>query len=153
MRKLKLFFACLLMAVFSIGQMWAAEELKVTLDFTNAASDWGIPTSLTMTTNSYTHGGYTISLYGGTVSKKGYKANNGYLLMGQSNASLTFPAFTWKTTRIVVSGHDGASTNVKQNIYVGNVRDVQTARLYRANTAFGRLAMCRGHIREGELFA
>ena len=31
MRKLKLFFACLLMAVLSIGQVWAAEQLAYTL--------------------------------------------------------------------------------------------------------------------------
>ena len=113
-------FLSLLMAVlFAVG-MFAAEELKATLDFTSAASDWGIPTSSTMAENSYTNGDYTIKLYGGTVSGKGYKANSGYLLFGQTNASLTLPAFSWKTTKIVVEGNSGASGSVIQNIFVGD---------------------------------
>lgn len=105
--------------LFAVG-MFAAEELKATLDFTSAASDWGIPTSLTMAENSYENGDYTIKLYGGTVSGKGYKANSGYLLFGQTNASLTLPAFSWKTTKIVVEGNSGASASVIQNIFVGD---------------------------------
>ena len=113
-------FLSLLMAVlFAVG-MFAAEELKATLDFTSAASDWGVPTSLTMAENSYENGDYTIKLYGGTVSGKGYKANSGYLLFGQTNASLTLPAFSWKTTKIVVEGNSAASASVIQNIFVGD---------------------------------
>ena len=40
MRKLKLFFACLLMAVLSIGQMWA-DEVVYTLDGTSTGGSSG----------------------------------------------------------------------------------------------------------------
>ena len=72
MKKLKLFFACLLMAVLSIGQVWAAEELKATLDFTD--SGWGIPTSGTNKSEaSFTRDGITIKLTAST----NYKQNSG----------------------------------------------------------------------------
>ena len=115
MRKLKLFFACLLMTVVSIGQVWGAEELKATLDFTNGG--WGIPTSGTNTSQaSFTKDGITIKLAAST----NYKQNSGYLILGKSNSTLELPAFTWKTTKILVTGTSGASASVKQNIFVGN---------------------------------
>ena len=71
MRKLTLFFACMLMAVLSIGQVWAAEELKATLDFTSQAN-WNIPTSGTNTASaSFTDGTYTIQL----AATTNYKLN------------------------------------------------------------------------------
>ena len=42
------------------------------------------------------------------------------MLFGQTNASLTLPAFSWKTTKIVVEGNSGASGSVIQNIFVGD---------------------------------
>lgn len=124
MKQFKQFFVFALISLFSVS-MWA-EELKATLDFTNAASDWGIPTTATIDADTYTHGDYTISLYGGTVSGKGYKANSGYLLLGQTNATLTLPAFSWTTTKIIVYGNSGASSAVGQNIFVGST-EVSTA--------------------------
>ena len=116
MKKLKLFFACLLMAVLSIGQVWAAEELKATLDFTSQAN-WNIPTSGTNTAAaSFTDGTYTIQL----AATTNYKLNSGYLILGKSGSSLTLPAFEWTTTKILVTGTSGASTSVKQNIFVGS---------------------------------
>lgn len=115
MKKLKLFFACLLMAVLSIGQMWAAEELKATLDFTSQ-TNWNIPTSGTNTESaSFTDGNYTIQLAAAT----NYKLNSGYLILGKSGSTLTLPAFTWNTTKIVVTGNAGASAAVVHNIFVG----------------------------------
>ncbi len=125
MKHLKQLFVFALISLFSVS-MWGAEELKATLDFTNAASDWGIPTTATIDADTYTHGDYTISLYGGTVSGKGYKANSGYLLLGQTNATLTLPAFSWTTTKIIVYGNSGASSAVGQNIFVGST-EVSTA--------------------------
>ena len=115
MRKLKLFLSLLMLMAFSLGNVWAAEELKATLDFTD--SGWGIPTSGTNTTEkSFTRGDFTIKLY----STTNYKQNSGYLILGKSGSTLTLPAFTWKTTRIEVVGHSGASGSVGQNIFVGN---------------------------------
>ena len=116
MRKLTLFFACMLMAVLSIGQVWAAEELKATLDFTSQAN-WNIPTSGTNTASaSFTDGTYTIQL----AATTNYKLNSGYLILGKSGSTLTLPAFSWNTTKILVTGASGASESVKQNIFVGS---------------------------------
>lgn len=93
----------------------AAEELKATLAF-DGTVEWGIPTSGTNTASaSFTDGTYTIQLAAAT----NYKQNDGYLILGKANSTLTLPAFTWKTTKIVVTGRSGASSSVKQNIYVG----------------------------------
>lgn len=93
----------------------AAEELKATLTF-DGTVEWGIPTSGTNTASaSFTADGYTIQL----ASTTNYKQNSGYLILGKAYSTLTLPAFTWKTTKIVVTGRSGASASVKQNIYVG----------------------------------
>ena len=94
---------------------WGADP-EVTLDFTNAGSDWKIPTSGTNNDRtSFTNGVYTIYLY----STTNYKANNGYLILGKANSYLEFPAFDFDVEKIEVLGHSGASTSVKQNVFVG----------------------------------
>ena len=97
--------------------MWGAAD--VTLDFTSN-TDWKFPTTKVAdgTENSYTNGGYTIKLGGGT-SGAGYGYNTGYLIMGKSGCYLTLPAFPSAVEKIVVTGRSGASGSVKQNIYVG----------------------------------
>lgn len=52
MRKLKLFFACLLMAVLSIGQMWAGEVVVYTLDGTTTATGSAYATASSVTQGS-----------------------------------------------------------------------------------------------------
>lgn len=104
-----------LTAILFAGSMMAAEELKATLTF-DGTVEWGIPTSGTNTASaSFTDGTYTIQL----AAANNYKQNDGYLILGKANSTLTLPAFTWKTTKIVVTGRSGASASVKQNIYVG----------------------------------
>ena len=98
------------------------EETTATLDFTS--NSWGLPegsTNKTTDSQNYTSGEYTITLAGGG-SGNGYYFNSTdkYLLMGKSGATLTLPAFDKAVTQIDVVGKSGASTNVKQNIYVGN---------------------------------
>lgn len=115
MKKLKLILSMLMLICFSVGNVWAAEELKATLDFTGQAS-WNIPTSGTNTTAaSFTDGTYTIELSATT----NYKLNSGYLILGKKDSYLALPAFSWKTTKILVTGASGASESVKQNIFVG----------------------------------
>jgi len=85
----------------------------VTLDFTS--NDWNIPTSNTMTTESYTDGTYSITL----SATYAYKFNSGYLLLGKSGSYLQLPAFGSPVEKIEVVGNNGASAQVKQTIYVG----------------------------------
>ena len=88
---------------------------EATFDFDGNA--WELPTSTTSTAGDYTDGTYTISLAG-----SGYYCLNGSaLLLGKTNATLTFPAFDKAVTQIDVVGTSGASAKVKQNIYVGDV--------------------------------
>ena len=108
-------FLSLFAAFFFAASMMAADELKATLTF-NGTVDWKIPTSGTNTASaSFTDGTYTIQLAAAT----NYKQNSGYLILGKANSTLTLPAFTWKTTKITVTGASGASESVKQNIFVG----------------------------------
>lgn len=96
-----------------------ANAQEVTFDFTT--NDWGIPTSKTSTATEYTANGYTIKLEGTTGNKEGYAyyTSGTYVLLGKKGATLTFPAFDFDVEKIEVVGRTGASTSVKQNIYVG----------------------------------
>lgn len=117
MKKFKLLLTMLMLMCFSVGQGWAADELKATLLF-DGTTDWGIPTSGTNTSAAqFSDGTYTITLAAAT----NYKQNSGYLILGKSGSTLTLPAFSWKTTKIAVTGSSSASASVKQNIFVGNV--------------------------------
>ena len=105
------------MAVLSIGQVWATEELKATLTL-DGSVNWGIPTSGSSNKGpaNYSDGTYTITL----AAAANYKQNNGYVILGKSGSSLTLPAFAWKTTKILVTGASNASESVKQNVFVGS---------------------------------
>lgn len=94
------------------------DEPEVTLDFTT--NSWNLPTSNTTTNGSYTNtAGYEITLgYGGVGN--GYKFSSGYLIMGQTNSTMTLPAFNFDVEKIVVTGREGASGSVQMNIYVGD---------------------------------
>ena len=92
-----------------------AQEPAVTLDFTDKTK-WDIPTDGTnKEESSFTDGAYSIKL----SSTNNYKMNNGYLILGKKNSYLELPAFDFDVVKIEVVGHSGASTAVKQNIYVG----------------------------------
>ena len=106
----------LLLCALIAGSTSSWADADVTLDFTAAGNDWGIPTSGTNTARtSFTNGDYTIYLYATT----NYKANNGYLILGKKDSYLELPAFDFDVEKIEVLGHSGASASVKQNIYVG----------------------------------
>ena len=86
---------------------WAAETADVTYDFTG--SDWSVSNG---------------TLSNGTVSFTGsgtdnFKMNSGYFMMGKSGAYIDFPKYESAVEKIVVTGRSGASTAVKQNIFVG----------------------------------
>ena len=88
----------------------------MTLDFTSQGN-WDIPTSGTNTElATFTDGTYSIKLYAAT----NYKLNNGYLNLGKKDSYLELPAFDFAVAKIKITGTSGASTGVKQNIYVGD---------------------------------
>ncbi len=80
---------------------------KVTYDFTG--SDWSV------SNGSLTNG--TVSFTGAGDS---FKMNTGYFILGKSGAYINFPAYDYPVQQIVVTGRSGASSSVKQNIFVGN---------------------------------
>lgn len=108
---LRIFMALLMLMIFggaSFGQ-------EVTLDFTT--NNWKLPTSGGKAETQYSNGTYTISVSAGTE----YKYNDsGYLFMGKAGSTLTLSAFSFDVEKIVVTGRSGASSSVKQNIYVGS---------------------------------
>lgn len=108
----------LMSALLAVCGLVSAQD--VTLDFTN--NDWKLPTDYTKTEGTFTKDGYTITLKGGSAGK-GYKygTNGGnYLMLGQTGATLTLPAFDFAVARIDVVGNDNASAVVTQNIFVGD---------------------------------
>ncbi len=118
----------LIAAVLFAGSMMAAEELKATLDFSSNEA-WKFPADAkAIAAASFSDGTYTITLEG--TSGNGYRwySNGSYLLLGKQGATMTLPAFEWKTTKILVYGTSGASESVKQNIFVGeNAVSTETA--------------------------
>ena len=113
MKKFLLLIAAVMTANVSMAQ-------KVTLDFTNAEEEWGIPTGTSkeggVTEGTFSDGTYTISLT--AASNKAYFNKDGYLILGKQDATLTLPAFDFTASKIVVTGRTGASTSVKMNVFV-----------------------------------
>lgn len=80
-------------------------------------------------TYDFTENGWEVTngaLTNGTVSFPGegpdnFKMNSGYFILGKSGAYLTFPTYNFNVERIEIVGTNGASPNVKQNIFVGDV--------------------------------
>ena len=97
-------------------------ETMATLDFTT--NSWGLPegsSNKVLEETAYSNGTYTIKLAGGGSGNGFYYDNtNKYLLLGKTGATLSLPSFDKAVTQIDVIGREGASPNVRQNIYVGN---------------------------------
>ena len=83
------------------------------MDFTDNTS-WNIPTSQTAKEQKFGTGNNEI-----TLSNAYYYSTN-YLML-KKGGTLTFTTFTFDVEKIVITGNSNASTNTKQNIYVGNV--------------------------------
>ena len=112
-----------LVALFAMtAGAWAEEVIPETLDFTS--NSWGIPEGTegkTAVENSYTSGGYTITLCGSSGNGYYFSLTEPYILLGKQGAYLQLPAFSSAVDSIHVVGTSGASTAVEQNIYVGDV--------------------------------
>lgn len=114
------FVALLAIAAAATGPARAQNaNPDVTLDFTY--NGWNLPagkSNMTYAANSYTSGGYTITLQGGGSSSNGYYFNSDYLLLGKTDAYLQLPAFGSPVEKIEVVGNNGASSQVTQNVFV-----------------------------------
>ena len=96
-----------------------ASAQDVVLDFTT--NGWNLPESSKnkgTEAAQFTNGTYTITL---EAASSGYYFNEqGYLMLGKKDATLTLPAFDFAVGKIEVKGKKGASAKVTQNIYVGD---------------------------------
>jgi len=92
---------------------------EVTIDFSGSTDNWGIGTTKLVEAQSFTYGGYTITLEG--TRGNGYRwYDSGNIILGKQGATLTLPAFSFDVERIDVVGTSGASASVTQNIFVGD---------------------------------
>lgn len=101
----------------TINQAAAADPNTIIFDFTT--NDWGLPlTSENVSERrEFKKDGYTIALTAGGNNKYGFNTD-GYLLLGKNGATLEFPIFDFLVDKITIEGNTGASTSVKQAIYM-----------------------------------
>lgn len=111
-------FLLLIAAVMTAGVGMAQ---KVTLDFTNAATEWNMPSGSAngVTEGTYSNGTYTISMTAANGGKIYYNTQK-YVMLGKKDATLTLPAFDFAVSKIVVTGRKDASANTLMNVYVGD---------------------------------
>jgi len=120
-------------AVWGNGALSADDVKKVTLDFTDN-TNWQFPTTKTFESASYTNeNDVTVTMGGVTSNGWSYNGTQYYLLFGKNGCSMTFSAFDFATSKIVVIGKGGASTSTVENIYVGD-ETVSTATTGSAGT-------------------
>ena len=103
----------------------AVSAQKVTLDFTNGAKTWGLPSNSAdgVKSGEFTDGTYTIKL---TAADKAYYISGGTaLFIGKKNSTIELPAMNFKVARIEVVGDEGASKSTEANILVGD-KEVST---------------------------
>ena len=96
--------------------MWCSVGFaqEVTLDFTNAATDWKISNTANTKPTKFTNGIYTIE------ANKGFRIQGSGVLLGKEGATLTLPAFDFDVEKIIViKNPSGGSGRVTQNIFVG----------------------------------
>ena len=96
--------------------------LEVLQPESRAAKEWGLPegaTNKTVDKKDYSNGTYTITLEGSEGNGYYWHNKDLYLFMGKQGAKLTLPAFDFDVEKIEVTGTGGASTTVKQNVFVG----------------------------------
>ncbi len=121
MRKLKLFFACLLMAVLSIGQMWAAET-SYAIEFKSTANSSDGTQTKTAIADLITDGADYVTSVTATTC---YQGKSGYgIKMGKSSGSSSIvlnlsSAGQVKPTKVVINacrfGSDTGNMNVTLN--------------------------------------
>ena len=92
------------------------------LDF-SSANYWtpSLPTSKTVTENSYSDGTYTVKIAGSSGNGYYWYNTSKNLLLGKQGAYLQLPAFDKPVEKIVIeTDYSQASTSVVQNFFVGD---------------------------------
>ena len=107
----------------TVNEPQQVEESDATVWFDFTTNNFGLPSERTNDEGQFTYDGYTITLKGSGNEGEGYYYNtkDKYLMLGKKNASLTLPAFDFEVEKIVITGREAASGNVKQNIFVDGV--------------------------------
>jgi len=120
-KKLLLTFAAML--ALSSNAVFAQNDTQtpeVSLDFTK--NTWSLPEGSSdkkTASQSFSNGSYSITL--AASGGGGYYFNSvGYLMLGKSGATLTFPTFDFDVAKIEIVGNSAASGLTKQNIFVGD---------------------------------
>ena len=116
MRKL---FSILAATLFATT-MFAATAPKATFDFKD--QNWNFPTTATTEAKSFVNGDQTIVVsdgFKGMTTSSTDPTIKG-VLFGKKNKTISLPAFSFRTEKILVYYVDGAgSSNTKHNIFVG----------------------------------
>jgi hypothetical protein len=116
MRKL---FSILAATLFATT-MFAATAPKATFDFKD--QNWNFPTTATTEAKSFVNGDQTIVVsdgFKGMTTSSTDPTIKG-VLFGKKNKTISLPAFSFRTEKILVYYVDGAgSANTKHNIFVG----------------------------------
>ena len=107
-------------ATFVATTMFAATAPKATFDFKNQS--WNFPTTATTDVTTFTNGDQSIVVsagFKGMTTSSSDPTIKG-VLFGKKNATITLPAFSFRTEKILVYYVDAAgSGNTKHNIFVG----------------------------------
>ena len=126
LRKLKLFFACLLMAVLSIGQVWATDPAteSVSISTYAATNSWVNGTSYTTVTidaNVSATGldnGNNSKYYSSNSSWRHYEGDNGTITIATTSGTLSSVTFTY------TNGNSGVIKNGTTNVTSGSACSV-----------------------------
>ena len=111
------------MLLSGANYVWGQEEPKVTLDFSTAwtaGADEGGEKVFTTTVGDNT---YKIKGTGADnfkFNKVSSNSDNYYFFFGKKDAYIKLPAFSFKVSKIVITGNSGGSASTKQNIFVGD---------------------------------
>ena len=108
MKNFLLSFFCLILVAANM------QAQEVVFDF--KSNTWGFPEGKISGENNYNNGTYSISIK--SPNNESYFAKGGYLILSKTDASITLPAFDFAVSKIEVVGRGGASTSVRENIFV-----------------------------------
>ena len=112
-------------AAVTVSAEFEGRSPKETIDFTNTANLWQIPKAHTYTEGTYTYDGKGITIHptGTKQTDGGYNWGNssgGYLRLGQKNAYIQLPTFSFDVAKIIVNGKQHASEYTQMNIMVSD---------------------------------
>lgn len=91
------------------------------LTFDMSANCFGIPSDKQSAADTYSCGDYSITLTpAGKDNTYYYNSSSKYVILGKQGATLEFNGFDFDVAKIEITGRDGASASITQNIFVGD---------------------------------